>query len=739
MTGDWWQDTAAAEDGGSRDDASSSHSLTPSPAHPVTPSPPPPPPAVLLRLPPAFRAEEARHQALDHLSLPARLECRDTGFSVGTPVSQYGTFKLWKAKSVDLRSLLFAFLRSSLRFTPPNPEEEGAGEARRQFTGGSGERSPLDELAQRLAVVLQPPPELLLGGAGPLQWPASLFPYQRDGIQALVQSKHLLLGDDMGLGKTVQAIASLRVLMFRREIERALVVVPASLLEQWRRELVLWAPELLVMMVHGSPESRSWRWQYRAHVTLTSYETLRVDYTGTANSGPCRQPWDVVVLDEAQRIKNRESDIARACKGLPRERSWALTGTPLENRAEDVLSILEFVTGDDLNPLALSSGFSLRAALSQFQLRRRKADVLLDLPAKIVTELVLPLTRAQRQAYDRAEREGLVSLRERGDARIENVIALITRLKQICNFAPSGDASAKMDDLEARIEELTAAGHKALIFTQYTSRESGVRHIAERLQRFSPLLYTGDMDVGARSRTVERFQEEDGCPVLILSLKAGGQGLNLQRASYVFHFDRWWNPAVERQADDRTHRLGQTQPVNIYRYIMANTIEERLDELLKRKTSLFERLVDEASLDLSRLVDQRDLFGLVGLPPPERGAPDPTGTALEARVAHLLERQGYRVERTGGRQDGGVDLIAEKRDAVGTRTRLFVQCKDSERPVGVDVVRSLNGVLPPADRGVTGVVVSPAGFTPEARAFAAARQIQLWDATRLEELERVGD
>jgi hypothetical protein len=227
--------------------------------------------------------------------------------------------------------------------------------------------------------------------------------------------------------------------------------------------------------------------------------------------------------------------------------------------------------------------------------------------------------------------------------------------------------------------------------------------------------------------------------VLVISLQAGGQGLNLQRASYVFHFDRWWNPAVERQAEDRVHRLGQTQPVHVYRYVMVDTIEERMDELLKRKTHLFERIVDETSLDLSRLLDQRDLFELVGLDPPGRRASDPTGAALEDRVAALLARQGYRVERTGGRQDGGVDLIAEKRDAVGTRLRLFVQCKDTDRPAGVEVARSLNGVLPPGDRGVTGVIVCPAGFTPEARAFATARQIHLWDATRLERLESGGD
>jgi HJR/Mrr/RecB family endonuclease len=379
---------------------------------------------------------------------------------------------------------------------------------------------------------------------------------------------------------------------------------------------------------------------------------------------------------------------------------------------------------------------SLYAALSQLQLRRRKADVLRDLPPKLVTDLVLPLTRAQRVAYERAERDGVVALRERGDVRVENVVALITRLKQICNFAPSGDASAKMEDLTERLDELAAEGHKAVVFTQYTSAESGARRIADRLQRFSPLLLTGDMSPAARSRAVDRFQQEEGCPVLIVSIQAGGQGLNLQRAAYVFHFDRWWNPAVERQAEDRVHRMGQTQPVHVYRYIMQDTIEERMHELLKRKTRLFEQIVDETSLDLSRLVDQRDLFELVGLAPPERKAADPTGASLEGRVAALLVRQGYQVERTGGRADGGVDLIAEKRDAVGTRQRLFVQCKELDRPVGVEVVRSLNGTLPPGDRGVTGVVVCPAGFTPDARAFAAARHLQLWDALRIERLER---
>ncbi len=182
--------------------------------------------------------------------------------------------------------------------------------------GGTGENAGVAEiinqarlkreaLARRLAVVLQPPPEALLRANGPLGWPGDLYPFQREGIQVLLHAPHLLLGDDMGLGKTVQAIAALRLLLFRREFAHALIVVPASLLEQWQRELARWAPELRVMRVYGSVQNRRWQWQYPAHVTLTSYETLRMDYTGNFNCGPCREEWGVVVLDEAQKNQKR--------------------------------------------------------------------------------------------------------------------------------------------------------------------------------------------------------------------------------------------------------------------------------------------------------------------------------------------------------------------------------------------------------------------------------------------------
>ncbi|HXH23645.1 MAG TPA: SNF2-related protein, partial [Vicinamibacterales bacterium] len=172
---------------------------------------------------------------------------------------------------------------------------------------------------------------MLAPGGEVLEWPAALRAYQHDGVRAFLAHDRLLLADDMGLGKTIQAIAALRILIHRGEVTRALIVVPASLRTQWRREFATWAPELRLLTVHGPAEEREWQWRTDAHVTLVSYETLRGDVVGNPASGPRWREWDVVVLDEAQRIKNRNTTTSRACKLLPRQRSWAMTGTPLEN------------------------------------------------------------------------------------------------------------------------------------------------------------------------------------------------------------------------------------------------------------------------------------------------------------------------------------------------------------------------------------------------------------------------
>jgi SNF2 family DNA or RNA helicase len=476
-------------------------------------------------------------------------------------------------------------------------------------------------LWRRLAVALQLPTYLLLDQTGPVEWPEALFPYQIDGVRALLQSDALLLADDMGLGKTIQAIAALRILVLQRRAERARVVAPAGLLAQWREALGRWAPQLRVSTVRGPAVERVWQWRTPAHVYLVSYDTLRADTTANPSSPPRRQTWDVVVLDEAQRVKNPESESYWACTRLPRLRTWALTGTPLENSIEDLAAVLSLVRGgpDDPTPPGLLGGAALRARQREIQLRRRRADVLPDLPPKTVTRIPLTLTGRQRESYDRAEREGVVGLRERGDAvRVESVLELIVRLKQVCNVDPVSGRSAKLDDLADRLDTLQAEGHQALIFTQFVDAQHGARAIGRRLQAYRPLLYTGDLTPAEREAVVARFRERPEHAALILSLQTGAEGLNLQVASYVFHFDRWWNPARERQAEGRSHRLGQTRPVHVYTYVCENTIEERIDAALANKQRLFDEVVDGVSLDLTTAFDERELFGLFGLPPPPR-------------------------------------------------------------------------------------------------------------------------
>lgn len=471
-------------------------------------------------------------------------------------------------------------------------------------------------LARRLAGLLQVPLELALAPDGPLSWPRPLFHYQLQGVRELIARESLLLADDMGLGKTVQSIASLRILLIRREIESALVVVPVGLLTQWRGELGRWAPELRVSTVHGAPNDRAWQWQTPAHVYLTSYETLRVDFSDNPHA-PVARTWDLVVLDEAQKIKNALTDVSRVCKKLHRRRQWALTGTPLENSPDDLLSLLDFVdprSGQELRRFVSTIG--LRSVLGRVQLRRRKADVLHDLPPKLVSAVTLPLTPAQRESYDRAARDGIVELRTLGSQiDVRNVLDLIGRLRQICNFCPRTGESSKLIDLRERLAVLAAEGHKALVFTQFANREYGARAIAARLGP-TALAYTGDQSQAARDLTLQRFKADPERRVLVLSLGAGGYGLNVQEASYVFHFDRWWNPAVVGQAEARSHRLGQRRAVNVYSYTSDNTIEERLDQILKEKQLLFDDLVDGVSIDASAALSSDDLFGLFDLAPP---------------------------------------------------------------------------------------------------------------------------
>ncbi len=444
------------------------------------------------------------------------------------------------------------------------------------------------------------------------------MPFQNDGVRTLIGSERLLLADDMGLGKTVQVIAALRMLFAQRAIESALVVAPSSVLDQWRQELRKWAPELTAIIIRGNAADRGWQWNAVVQVTIVSYDTLRSDANGP-QSPPYRKTWDVLIADEAQRIKNRHATSA-AVKNIKRHRSWALTGTPLENNEDELASIMEFVDqGDLVTDKRYFPGTALRDRHQELQLRRKKADVLQDLPPKRVTKVPISLDAKQQKSYDKAEQDGIVYLKSLGrEAQVQHVLELITRLKQICNADPATGYSSKLEHIRERLELLAAQGHKALIFSQYTNNVSGVGAAASYLAEFNPLIITGDVPQSERGAVINRFKTNEAHKALIVSLRAGGLGLNLQEASYVFHLDRWWNPAVERQAEDRSHRYGQTVPVHVFKYACNGTIEERIDRILEQKQELFDELVDDVSINLEATLSADQLFGLFGLERPRR-------------------------------------------------------------------------------------------------------------------------
>ena len=445
-----------------------------------------------------------------------------------------------------------------------------------------------------------------------LDWAGELMPYQQTGVEAFLQNQRLLLADDMGLGKTIQAIAALRILQARGDLSSCLVVAPASVLRQWRAELDKWAPEMSAIIVRGSRDDRAWQWRMQRDVKMVSYDTLRSEH---GNRSPIfRKKWDVVIADEAQRAKNRNPTSA-ALKGLLRARSWALTGTPIENDEAELASIMEFIDhdGEGTSPRYVP-GEALRERHRTLQLRRKKGDVLDDLPPKQIAMVPMDLPPRQRSSYDRAERDGIVYLKSLGaEVGVQHVLELIMRLKQICNADPRTGQSCKLADIKERMAQLSAQGHKALVFSQYTSETYGVGAAMDYLRDFNPLALTGDIPLEDRSAVINRFRNSDRHRALILSLRVGGLGLNLQEASYVFHLDRWWNPALERQAEDRTHRMGQTVKVNVIKYSCVDTIEERIDGILRRKQKLFDELVDDVSLNLSARLSKDELFGLFGL------------------------------------------------------------------------------------------------------------------------------
>jgi SNF2 family DNA or RNA helicase len=389
-----------------------------------------------------------------------------------------------------------------------------------------------------------------------------------------------------------------------------LLVCPKPLVTNWRREFDLWAPEIPLAIIEGDQAKRHWQWtQEIAPVKIANYEVLVRDRDALDG----QIPFDLVVLDEAQRIKNASSATNQVVCSLRRTRNWALTGTPIENSPDDLVGIFEFLSPGYLRPgLAPRRLAELTAG---HILRRTKEMVLTDLPPKMFRDAQLDLSPEQRATYESAENDGVMQLNAMGDAiTIQHVFELVLRLKQICNFDPATGASSKLERLQADLEEVAASGKKAIIFSQWVKC---LEILAHQLSRFGPLQYHGQIPSKQRDAVLAQFREDKSKHVILMSYGAGSVGLNLQFCEYVFLFDRWWNPAVEDQAINRAHRIGAAGPVTVTRMLVLGTIEERINQVLEHKRQIFDQVIGQNTGPASLGLSQAEIFGLFNLHTPQ--------------------------------------------------------------------------------------------------------------------------
>ena len=476
---------------------------------------------------------------------------------------------------------------------------------------------------------------------------AKLRPYQVTGAQWLTLLAGLGLGaclaDDMGLGKTLQVIALLLHLRDKPAPRGAaaagpsLVVAPASLIANWKSEIARFAPSLAVLMAHPSETDVDLESSKSLTAVLAGIDVVITTYGMVARSEALRaRVWRVAVLDEAQAIKNPAARQTRAVKQLRAGVRIALTGTPIENRLSDLWSLFDF-----LNPGLLGSAHAftqaskrlgqssdayapLRRLIQPYILRRLKTDarVIADLPEKTEVRAFCGLTREQAALYERCVRELARTLeRTAGIQRRGVVLASLMQLKQICNhpaqwagegtYAP--ERSDKFQRLSALCEELAQRQERALVFTQFRELTEPLAEHLSRVFGRPGLVLHGGTPVRQRQHLVRQFQHEEGPPFFVLSLKAGGTGLNLTAASQVIHFDRWWNPAVESQATDRAFRIGQHRNVLVHKFVCRGTVEEKIDALIEGKKSLARELLDAGGERLMTEMSDEELLATVAL------------------------------------------------------------------------------------------------------------------------------
>ena len=425
---------------------------------------------------------------------------------------------------------------------------------------------------------------------------SQLRPYQKQGVQFLVSRRSALLADEMGLGKTVQAAVAISA--GKETYRRVLVVCPASLCLNWLREMEYWAPGVGVRRVIGNSNDRAATYRLPVQVLIASYEQIRSD----AEKFQADVQFDLVVLDEVQRIKNVNSATNWSCRLIRKGHAWALSGTPLENSPEDLRGIFRF-----LDPMVLRGGMTpadVHAAIAGHFLRRTKAQVLQELPPIMLRDLKLELQANQRSAYDAVWNSRLEHFSRYGDKlTVTDMFSILTRLKQICNFDEASGQSVKLEAVRTLLENINSNGGKVLIFSQFVE---SLMWLSSRIQIRHDVLH-GGLSLEAREHIVTNFKHGPGPRALLISLKAGGVGLNLQEASTVILFDRWWNPAVEAQAIHRAHRFGKESPLEVIRFVVEGSVEERIADILESKVDLFERYINDAPPSASTSVSEAEL------------------------------------------------------------------------------------------------------------------------------------
>lgn len=469
---------------------------------------------------------------------------------------------------------------------------------------------------------------------------AQLRPYQERGFSWMYRNMRIgfgsVLADDMGLGKTLQAITLILKLKEEGALEagKVLIVVPTGLLTNWQAEISRFAPPLSTFIYHGT--NRDLR-SFKADILLTTYGVLRSD-----NSKLKKRQWTVMLIDEAQNIKNNETAQCKAVKSIPATTHIALSGTPVENRLTEFWSIMDYANKGYLdtlrafkenyaNPIQLSNdedcALRFRKVTAPFMMRRMKTDknIISDLPEKIELDVYASLKPEQAALYEKTletamnEIEGISTTDNESLFKRQGLILqMIMALKQICNhpaqFLKNGDCrpelSGKTEMLLDRIEGIISGGEKVLIFTQY--REMGdmlVDFIAERTGE-KPLFYHGGCSLKERQTMIDRFQNNRAEKIFILSLKAAGTGLNLTAATHVIHYDLWWNPAVEAQATDRAYRIGQKSNVMVHRFITKDTFEERINDMIQKKKYLADMTVSSGENWIGKLSNKelREIF-----------------------------------------------------------------------------------------------------------------------------------